>query len=133
MNLSSVYRKQSEKHSGDPPPEVRLLIGFAGAILAPLSLIIIAFTTYKKVPWIIPILASIPLGSGIVFAFTAVFTYLVVAYRRYAASAMAGNSFMRSAFAAAFPLFSGALFRKLGTVGAVGLLAGLTFVMMPLP
>lgn len=93
----------------------------------------LAFTTYPSVHWIVPIIASIPFGSGIYFVFTSVFTYLVTAYRPIAASAMASNSAVRSSFAAAFPLFAGAIYHKLGTVGATALLAGLTTVMAPLP
>lgn len=37
--------------------------------------------------------------------FSGVFTFLVDAYPLYAASALAANSFSRSMFAAAFPLF----------------------------
>lgn len=37
--------------------------------------------------------------------FSGVFTFLVDAYPLYAASALAANSFARSSFAAAFPLF----------------------------
>jgi len=46
---------------------------------------------------------------------------------------MAANSAMRSSFAAAFPLFAGAMYRRLGTVGATALLAGLMCVFAPLP
>jgi hypothetical protein len=93
----------------------------------------LAFTTYHGVPWIVPILASVPFGAGIYFVFTSTFTYLVTAYRPIAASAMASNSAMRSTFAAVFPLFSGAMYDRLGTVGATALLAGLTAVLAPLP
>ncbi|KAF7357880.1 RNA polymerase II-associated protein [Mycena venus] len=92
-----------------------------------------AFTTYPHVHWIVPIIASIPFGTGVFFAFTATFTYLVTAYRPIAASAMASNSAMRSTFAAVFPLFAGAMYEKLGTVGATALLAGLATLMAPLP
>lgn len=40
-----------------------------------------------------------------VLVFSGIFTFLVDAYPLYAASALAANSFMRSSFAAAFPLF----------------------------
>jgi hypothetical protein len=93
----------------------------------------LAFTTYPSVHWIVPIIASFPLGTGYYLSFNSVFTYLVVAYRPIAASAMAGNSFLRSSFACAFPLFSSAMYNRLGTVGATALLAGLTTIMMPLP
>lgn len=93
----------------------------------------LAFTTYSHIHWIAPIIASVPFGAGIFYIFNSVFTYLVTAYRPIAASAMASNGALRSVFAAVFPLFAGALYDRLGTVGATSLLAGLTAVMAPLP
>lgn len=78
-------------------------------------------------------LATIPFGTGVIYAYMSIWTFLVHAYRPHAASAMAGNSFVRSAFAAAFPLFANQMYAKLGVVGATGLLAGLTTCMVPLP
>lgn len=40
-----------------------------------------------------------------ILVFSGVFTFLVDAYPLYAASALGANSFARSTFAAAFPLF----------------------------
>lgn len=74
-----------------------------------------------------------PFGTGIAYVFTSTFTYLVTAYRPIAASAMASNSALRSAFAAGFPLFAPAMYKRLGTVGATALLGGLTGLMAPLP
>ncbi|KAF9219406.1 MFS general substrate transporter [Gyrodon lividus] len=128
-----LFAREAVKFNGDPPPEVRLIMGQVGAVLAPISLFWLAFTTYPQVHWIAPVIASIPFGSGVYFIFTSSFTYLVTAYRPIAASAMAGNSALRSAFAAAFPLFAGAMYDRLGTVGATALLAGLTTIMAPLP
>ncbi|TFK32753.1 major facilitator superfamily domain-containing protein [Crucibulum laeve] len=130
---NNLYRRESERNGGNVPPEARLFMGEVGGILVPIGLFWLAFTTYSGVPWIVPIIASIPFGSGIYFVFTSTFTYLVTAYRPIAASAMAANSAMRSTFAAAFPLFAGAMYSKLGTVGATALLAGLTTIMAPLP
>lgn len=129
----SVYRRRSAEFGGRPPPEERLLIGMPGGILVSISLFWIAFTTYPHVHWIVPILGSIPFGTGIAFVFTGTFTYLVTAYRPIAASAMASNSALRSAFAAGFPLFAGQMYNRLGTVGATALLAGLCTLMAPLP
>ncbi|TBU32157.1 MFS transporter [Dichomitus squalens] len=128
-----VFRNETKKYNGLAPPEVRLIIAMVGAILAPLGLFIMAFTTYKHVHWIGPIIGSIPFGAGTYFIFTGVFTYLVTAYRPIAASAMAANSAVRSSFAAGFPLFAGQMYDTLGTVGATALLAGLLTVMAPLP
>ncbi|KAJ3487798.1 hypothetical protein NLI96_g3279 [Meripilus lineatus] len=128
-----LHRKRSERFDGQAPPEEHLLMGQAGAILVPVSLFWLAFTTYKSVPWIVPIIASVPFGIGIHWCFTSTFTYLVVAYRPIAASAMAANTFVRTSFAAAFPLFAGQMYHRLGTVGATALLAGLTTLAAPLP
>ncbi|EEB93903.1 hypothetical protein MPER_07377 [Moniliophthora perniciosa FA553] len=85
------------------------------------------------VHWIVPILGSIPFGSGIYLVFTSVFTFLVTAYRPIAATALASNSAMRFGFAAVFPLFAGFMYNALGTVGATALLAGIMTAVAPLP
>jgi hypothetical protein len=63
--------------------------------------------------------------SGIYFVFTSTFTI--------AALAMASNSALRSTFAVAFPLFAGAMYDRLETMGAMALLASLTKIMALLP
>ncbi|KAF8583523.1 MFS general substrate transporter [Ramaria rubella] len=130
---NNLFQKQVIKYKGHPPPEVRLYMGMAGAILVPVSLFWLAFTTYPHVHWAVPLITSIPLGAGILFSFASIYTFLVTAYRPNAASAMAGNSFVRSSFAAVFPLFAGAMYDRLGTVGATALLAGLITLLAPLP
>ena len=121
------------KYNGHVPPENLLIMGQVGGILAPIGLYWMAFTTYKSVHWIVPIIASIPFGIGVLYIFTSTFTYLVTAYRPIAASAMAGNSALRSTFAATFPLFAGAMYHRLGTVGSTAFLAGLATLCTPLP
>lgn len=130
---NKLFADEAKRHGGHAPPEVRLIMGQVGGILVPIGLFWLAFTTYPAVPWIVPIVASIPFGSGVYFVFTSTFTYLVTAYRPIAASAMASNSATRSLFAVVFPLFADAMYKRLGTVGATALLAGLTTVMSPLP
>ncbi|KAH8097023.1 MFS general substrate transporter, partial [Cristinia sonorae] len=122
------------KVDGQPrTPEQSLIAAQLGGILVPLSLFWLAFTTYPRVHWIVPIVASIPFGMGVLLCFTSIFTYLVTAYRPIAASAMAANTFVRATFAAAFPLFARQMYNRLGTVGATALLAGLTSITAPLP
>ncbi|PSR79627.1 hypothetical protein PHLCEN_2v6928 [Hermanssonia centrifuga] len=131
--FNGYQRRQIKKFNGSPPPETRLVPGQVGAVLMPISLFWLAFTTYPHVHWIVPIIASVPFGTGIMLAYTSVFTYLVTAYRPVAASAMASNTFVRTSTASAFPLFAGAMYDTLGTVGATALLAGLTALAAPLP
>ncbi|KAI0344703.1 MFS transporter [Trametopsis cervina] len=131
--FTRYFRSQCEKHNGRLPPEVRLIPGQFGAVLMPVGLFWLAFTTYPHVHWIVPILASVPFGMGILMSFAAIFTFTVTAYRPIAASAMAANTFVRTASAAAFPLFAGQMYDRLGTVGATALLAGLMTLFAPLP
>ncbi|KAI0812553.1 major facilitator superfamily domain-containing protein [Irpex lacteus] len=131
--FNRYFRQQRENYNGKPPPEVRLVIGQVGAVLMPISLFWLAFTTYPHVHWIVPIIASVPFGTGIFFAYAAIFTFTVTAYRPIAASAMAANTFVRTATAAAFPLFARQMYEALGTVGATALLAGVTTLASSLP
>lgn len=125
--------KVMEKYDNNPPPEVHLDVGKVGGILVAISLYWIAFTSYPQVHWIAPIIASAPFGAGAYYVYTSVFTYLVSAYRPVAASAMCANNALRSVFGAAFPLFAGAMYSKLGPVGAMALLGGLATLMVPMP
>jgi len=108
-------------------------MGQVGGILAPTGLFWLAFTTYRGVHWIVPVLATVPFGTGVYFIFTSSMTYIVDAYRSVAACALTCNAVMRTIFAAAFPLFAGQMYNTLGTVGATALLAGLCTAMAPLP
>ncbi|RXK41008.1 hypothetical protein M231_01639 [Tremella mesenterica] len=127
------YKRVALANGGKAPPEARLIAGCYGAVLCPLGLLLMGLTSFKNVPWIIPILCSSFFGWGMVYSFTSTFTYLVDAYRPVAASALASNSFMRSAFAAGFPLFGEQLYERLGAVGGTCLLGGLMCLTIPLP
>ncbi|MCJ1351001.1 MAG: hypothetical protein MMC33_000983 [Icmadophila ericetorum] len=106
-----------ERLGGEPggsEPEYRLPPAIAGAILVPIGLFWFGWTTTLLV-------------------FSGVFTFLVDAYPLYAASALAANSFARSSFAAAFPLFGIQMYNKLGYQWATTLLAALCVVLAPFP
>jgi DHA1 family multidrug resistance protein-like MFS transporter len=62
-----------------------------------------------------------------------VLNYLADAYPLYAASVLAGNDLVRSAFGAAFPLFARALYTKLGVGWASTLLGFLACAFIPIP
>ena len=130
--LRRLTDKELQKH-GTIRPEFRLIMGQVGAVLLPVGLFWIAFTSYRSVHWIVPILGSVPFGMGILYSYTSTLTYLVTAYRPIAASVLASNSFVRSCFAAAFPLCTKEMYDAMGTVGATALLAGLATLFIPLP
>jgi hypothetical protein len=112
-----------------------------------------------------PLLISVPKihttmlikNFSMFLVFSGVFTFLVDAYPLYAASAMAANTFTRTMFAGAFPLFGDQsmfiffllfpfdsflaklhlilkiVYEKLGYQWATSLLAFLALAMMPFP
>ncbi|OXG89850.1 hypothetical protein C346_02136 [Cryptococcus neoformans D17-1] len=75
--LRGHYRHVALSHGGTAPPEVRLVPGMYGALIAPLGLLLLGTTSLPKVPWIIPILGSTFFGCGLVLALSSTFTYLI--------------------------------------------------------
>ncbi|KAH0229847.1 MFS general substrate transporter, partial [Aureobasidium melanogenum] len=129
------YTRLVNKNGGVSEPEFRLPPTILGAVLVPIGLFGFGWTTYSSVHWIVPIVFSGIFGLGNIFVFSGVFTFLVECYPLYAASALAANSFARSSFAAAFPLF-GQLeisHHELGYQWASSLLAFLALAMAPFP
>ncbi|KAG8704420.1 hypothetical protein FRC08_002241 [Ceratobasidium sp. 394] len=118
---------------GAVAPEERLVMCCVGAVLLPISLIWFAWTSYPSVHWIVPIIAGIPFGTGIIFAFTSVVAYLVDIYTLYAASCLAANSVVRSVVAFAFPLFVPRLFERVGDQWACMVFGFLALFCLPMP
>ncbi|KAK4034418.1 major facilitator superfamily domain-containing protein [Parachaetomium inaequale] len=114
-------------------PEDQLPPVIFGAPLITGGLFWFGFTTYPGIHWIVPIIGSGVFGLGMSLAFTGVFTFLVDAYPRYAASALASNALIRCSFAAAFPLFGIQMYEALGFQWATGLVAFVTLALMPFP
>lgn len=58
-------RDKGIKAGGKAPPESRLLVGMAGAVLAPLGLIWFALSSFRKMPWIMPMIGTLIFGVGV--------------------------------------------------------------------
>ncbi|OJD31440.1 mfs general substrate transporter [Diplodia corticola] len=128
--------QRREAQGGEPggaEPEYRLPPTVAGAVIVPIALFGFGWTTYSSVHWIVPIMFSTLFGIGVICVYSGVFTFLVDCYPLYAASALAANSFARSSFAAAFPLFGVQMYNRLGYQWATSLLAFLALAMAPFP
>ncbi|KAI7241156.1 MFS general substrate transporter [Hortaea werneckii] len=127
------YTRLVSNNGGASEPEYRLPPTILGAMTVPISLFGFAWTTYPWVHWIAPIIFSGLFGLGNIFCFSGIFTFLVECYPLYAASALAANSFARSSFAAAFPLFGVQMYNTLGYQWASSLLAFIALAMTPFP
>ncbi|KAG8716145.1 hypothetical protein FRC11_008626 [Ceratobasidium sp. 423] len=130
---NKIYYHAMEKGNGVAPPEARLIMACVGAVLLPVSMTWFAWTTYPSVHYIVPIIAGVPFGAGMLFVFTSVISYLIDSYTLYAASALAANAVMRSIMGAVFPLFTPRMYASLGDQWACMVFAFLALVCTPMP
>ncbi len=98
-----------------PPPELRLPPAIAGSLLVPVGIFWFAWTARGSIHWIVPIIGTSVFGIGVLLTFSGIFTFLVDAYPQFAASGLASNSFLRSCFAAGFPLFATQIMSRFST------------------
>ncbi|KAK3381349.1 major facilitator superfamily domain-containing protein [Podospora didyma] len=129
--LAEKRRKETGEARSEPEDQLPPVI-FAAPLITG-GLFLFGFTTYPDIHWIVPIIGSAVFGLGTMLAFSGIFTFLVDAYPKYAASALAGNALVRCSFAAAFPLFGIQMYEKLGYQWATGLLAFITLALLPFP
>lgn len=73
------------------------------------------------------------MGFGFFTIFQSALNYLIDTFQRYAASAVAANTFLRSVFAAAFPLFVNPMYHKLGIPWASSVFAFFGVALIPIP
>ncbi|KAL4778981.1 major facilitator superfamily domain-containing protein [Aspergillus varians] len=134
-----IYSQLEAKHEratglvDDYQPEWRLPPAIVGGPLVTIGLFIFAWTIYPHVHWVVPLIGSAFFGAGTVLVFQGTFTFLVDAYPRWGASALAANSFARSTLAGVLPLVGIQMYNRLGYHWASSLLAFLTLVMTPFP
>ncbi|KAF5309967.1 hypothetical protein D9619_010265 [Psilocybe cf. subviscida] len=132
--FSREYPTLIKKWKGFPPPEYRLYGAMLGSPLLVIGCFWLGWTgEYASVPWYVPALSTILIGTGISMIFMSFLSYLVDTYLMYVASAMAANVFVRSAVAAAFPLFTVQMFTNLGVNWACTLLGLLGLIFVPCP
>ena len=103
------------------------------AFFLPIGLIWLAWTNSPSIHWIIPILATVPFGCGLLILFLTTINYLMDAYTVYAASVMAANTILRSLFGFAFPMFTRQMYGALGLHWATMIPAFLTLLCFPFP
>lgn len=135
--INPSYTKKVDQYTlekkGRVPPEERLWVVLVAAPCLVISFFWMGWTAYRSISFWSPLLAGGLLGFGIFNVFVGLFNYIVDAYLARAASALAGNTVMRSAFGAGFPLFTIQMFNTLTIKWACTLLGGLALLMLPIP
>lgn len=86
--------------NGELQPEKRLYACTVGAFCIPICLFWFGWSSRPDIHWIMPIIGSSWFAIGTFLLFNSILNYLPDAYPEYAASVLAGNDFMRSAFGA---------------------------------
>lgn len=101
-----VYRRLKARNGGVGKPEFRVPLLCIPAFLTPVSLFIYGWTGEKHTHWIAPNIGAAMFGMGTIVTFQCAQTYMIDSYARFAASALAATSFLRSICGFAFPLFA---------------------------
>ncbi|KAK3387048.1 major facilitator superfamily domain-containing protein [Podospora didyma] len=128
------YQRKLAANNGVPIPEWRLPSVIAGGISFSVGLFWFGWSGYNpNVHWIVPTLSGILSGFGLMSIFLQSLNYLVDAYLMFAASAIAGNTFLRSLAGAGFPLFSTYMYNGMGIQWASTLLGCVAAVLVPIP
>ncbi|CAG7972656.1 unnamed protein product [Penicillium salamii] len=109
-----IHSHQKDPETGVVPPEATVKPITIGAILLAVGQIWFAWTSTPNVHWIVPILAGIPFGAGNAALFIYCSNYLAHSYGQYAASALAGNTVVRSIMGAVLPLAGPSMYASLG-------------------
>ncbi|KAK9237823.1 major facilitator superfamily domain-containing protein [Lipomyces kononenkoae] len=135
LMFEPITMRAIKANNNKPVPEMRLLPTIIGGVLFPIGMFWLTWTGayHQHVHWIVPTISGLFIGSGIVLIFLTLLTYLIESYMMFAASAMAANTFLRSAFGAGFPLFAEALFHNLGVQWAGTLLGCVGILLTPVP
>lgn len=123
------------KNSGRLVPEERLLPMMLGAVAFPCGLFWLSWSGHyhERVHWIIPTIGAFPIGFGLICIFLPSLSYLIECYLPYTASAVAGNTMIRYAFGAAFPLFARQMFETLNINWGGSLLGFISIILLPAP
>ncbi|RDW84883.1 hypothetical protein BP6252_02473 [Coleophoma cylindrospora] len=121
------------KRDGKLVPEQRLPPMIVGSVVLPIGLFWFAWTSSPKITWVPQVISGVFIGMGMTTVFFNGVLYLVDVYLQSAPSALAANTFVRSASAAGFPLFSTYMYQRLGVAWATSLLGFLCIAMLPFP
>lgn len=96
-------------------PEVFIPLAIVGSVCMPVGVFIFGWTSVKEFPWVAPLIGAAIFTIGAFFIFQTLFNYMGMSFKKYLASAFAGNDLFRSVIAGVFPLFGRPLFENLKT------------------
>ena len=106
----------------------------AASILLPIGLFIFAWTSYKNVHWIAPMVGTFLFGYSMIAIYTGANSYLIDSFPSEAASTLAAKTLISRLCGASIPMFIDRFYHsKLNAPGASAILAGISLMMLPIP
>ncbi|THC97100.1 hypothetical protein EYZ11_003418 [Aspergillus tanneri] len=108
-----IYGRLKARNNNTGRPEFRVPLLSLSAILTPGGLFIYGWTAQTHHHWIAPNIGALLFGMGNIVTFQCIQTYMVDAYTRFAASALAAAACLRSLAGFGFPLFAPYMYNKL--------------------
>ncbi|KAK3114398.1 hypothetical protein LTR53_007323 [Teratosphaeriaceae sp. CCFEE 6253] len=109
-----IYKSLKAKNGGVGRSEFRVPLMFPGAVMVPVGLLIYGWTAEYHTFWLVPNIGTMIFAAGNQLVFQNCQTYIVDSYTRFAASAIAATTVLRSLGGFAFPLFAQAMYQALG-------------------
>ena len=108
-----IYRRLKRKNNDIGRPEFRIPLMIPGSFLVPIGLFIYGWTAQMNTHWIGPNIGAALFAAGVIIGFQCIQTYLVDSYTRFAASAIAAATVLRSLAGFGFPLFAPSMYGAL--------------------
>ncbi|KAK2784519.1 hypothetical protein FQN52_008940 [Onygenales sp. PD_12] len=135
LNLynQKFYLKKFYANNRRAVPEARLPPMMVGSIFFSAGLFIFGWTSHPTTPWIAQLIGTSSMGFGFLTVFQAAINYLIDTFPTVSASAIGANTFLRSCFAGAFPLFANAMYHGLGVPWASSVLGFVSLLLIPIP
>jgi hypothetical protein len=109
----ALYRRLKKGNNGVGKPEFRVPLMIPASLMVPIGLFWYGWSAQARVHWIVPDIGAAIFCAGTIVGFQCIQTYLVDSYTRYAASAIAAATVLRSLAGFGFPLFAPAMFDAL--------------------
>ncbi|CAG8214917.1 unnamed protein product [Penicillium olsonii] len=117
-----------------PVPEDNLPGAMLAAILLPISLLWLGWTTHSSIHWVCPLLAGVPYGLGFALSQLAYPLYKNEVYgAKLGASTLAVDVAMRYLFSSVFPLFTDSLIDGIGFEWTMTACAIFFILLAPVP
>lgn len=127
------YFNKRSAHTGVQKPEYRLPPMVLGGMLIPVGLFLYGWTAEYKVFYIVPMVGTATMGFGFFVTSIPLQTYLVDAFKTFAASAISGTVVLRCLVGALLPLAGPPLYQRLGYGWGNSLLGFVALAFVPLP